>query len=119
MNAAEQHPDGDLSIAERKLLTGTVAGTLIDLRASTTTVTNPARGKRWGTSRQIRAGVLAELLTGMRRLNGNPPRAVKLRGARITGSLNLEAATLTCPLLLQDCYFDGPVNLDEAAAPAI
>jgi hypothetical protein len=42
-----------------------------------------------------------------------------LRGARITGGLDLEGAELTCPILLQDCWFEEPVNLCEARATAI
>src|SRR5207245_720176 len=38
---------------------------------------------------------------------------------RITGFLDLEATTLTCPLQLQDCYVDESVNLNEATAPSI
>ena len=82
-------------------------------------MTIPDQGATWDIGRQIRAALLAELLTGTSAPEGQPPRAMKLRGARITGSLDLEASTLACPLLLQDCYFDEPVNLDEATAPAI
>ena len=47
-------------------------------------------------------------------------RAVKLRGARITGTPRpRRQRTLTCALRLRDCYIDEPVNLDEATAPAI
>ena len=71
------------------------------------------RERAGAAGRQIRAELLVDLLTGTRLPDGKPPRAVKLRGARITGSLDLEAATLTCPLLLQDCYIDEPVILDR------
>ena len=42
---------------------------------------------------------------------------MRLRGLRIaSGRLDLEAATLRCPLHLEDCYLDGPgpVVLDYA-----
>lgn len=119
MSAAEQHPDQDLSPAERRLITGAATGTLTDLRASTTTISNPARGKRWGPGRQIRAGLLAELLTGVRRPEGNLPRAIYLCSARVVGYLNLEAAAVICPLWLQDCYIEEPVSFDEATARTI
>ncbi len=67
----------------------------------------------------MRAELLIELLCGTRHPDGRPLRAVKLRGARITGPLHLEAATITCPLLLHECYIGEPVNFDEAAASAI
>ncbi len=46
-------------------------------------------------------------------------RTVRLRGARITGRLDLEAVTLGCPLLMQDCHLEQPVNLNEARAPVV
>ncbi len=44
---------------------------------------------------------------------------MKLRGARITGPLDLEARTLACPLLLQECCIEEAVNLCEAIAPVV
>jgi hypothetical protein len=42
-----------------------------------------------------------------------------LAGARITGTLDLEATTLSCPLTLLGCYLERPINLDHARAPAL
>jgi hypothetical protein len=109
----------NLSDSERELLSAAVTGALIDLRASDAALHDPAQGMTWDLSRQIPAALLTELLTTTQHGDSKAPRAVKLRGARITGSLDLEAATISCPLLLQDCYFDEMVNLDEATAPAI
>jgi hypothetical protein len=108
-----------LSSIELKLLAGSVSGTLTDLRTGNAEADDPAAGNGWGADRQIRAELLVELLTGRRRSDSRSPFSIKLRAARITGSLNLEASTLTCPLLLQDCHIDEPVTLDEATAPAI
>lgn len=47
------------------------------------------------------------------------PRAVKLLEAHVVGPLNLEAATLRCPLRLDRCRFSEHVTLNEAAAPSI
>ena len=111
--------DGELRDAERKLLDAGVGGLLADLRPENADGNDTAQGASWDSSRQIRAGLLADLLTGILLPGGKHPRTVKLRGARITGSLDLEAATLTCPLWLWDCYLDEPVILDRATAPAI
>ena len=108
-----------LSGAERKVLAASVKGALTDLRTGKAEADDPANGAKWGVARRIRAELLIELLTAQRHPDGRPARAVKLIGARITGSLDLEAVSLTCPLLLQDCYIDEPVNLDEATAPAV
>jgi len=109
--------DENLSPAEQQMLTAAIIGALIDLQTGDAS-DDPAQGERWDTSRQIRATLLAELLTGKRH-GDKTARAVKLRGARITGPLDLEASTISCPLLLQDCYLDERVNLDEATAPSI
>jgi hypothetical protein len=112
-------PDDELSVTERKLLSAAVRGALVDLRTGDARLDDPAKGTGWGADRQIRAELLTELLTGTRYTNGKFPRAIKLRGARITGLLDLEASTLTCPLLLRECHIDKPVDLGEATAPVI
>jgi hypothetical protein len=63
--------------------------------------------------------LVTELLTGLRRPDGVQARAVRLRGARVSGTLDLEAARLECPLLLEDCFLERPVNLRDARAQAI
>jgi hypothetical protein len=107
-----------LSITERKLVRGVATGTVTDLQAGDTGL-DVAQGATWGTEQIVRASVLAELLTGRRTEGNDLLRAVKLRGARIVGPLDLEATELACPLLLQDCYLEEPVNLSEASAPAV
>jgi hypothetical protein len=104
---------------EQKLRAAAVTGALIDLRAGDAELDDPAQGMNWGAERQVRAELLVDLLTQTQRPDGKFPRAIKMRGARITGFLNLEAAALTCPLLLQYCRIDEQVNLNEATAPAI
>ena len=113
--------DEKLTAAERKLVDHVLAaGTIADMRARDAGLDDPACGKQTGgENRTVRAELLAGLLTTEQVLRGGRPRAVKLYGARITGPLTLEARTLTCPLLLQDCYIDEPADLSEATAPSI
>src|SRR5215469_755717 len=73
----------------------------------------------WGEERTIRAAVLRHLLiTDEWPID---PKGARLRGVRISGSLDLEAVTLRCPLILEDCYFDpdDPVCFDYATAPRV
>ena len=115
-----RRPDGGkLNPAERKLQTAVITGSVVDLQAGDIRLDDPSRGAGWGDGRAVGAQLLAKLLTDETASQGGRPRAVKLRGARITGSLNLEAAEVTCPLLLRDCYLDEPVNLSGASARAI
>jgi len=72
----------------------------------------------WGEERTVRAAVLRHLLIG----NDWPTdaRGVRLRGIRISGPLDLQAATLHCPLQLESCILDAQlVCLDQAAATVL
>jgi hypothetical protein len=105
--------DPELNDCERALIAAAETGQLVDRRTGDD---DPAGGAQWGPERTVRADLLYELLTGRREPE---PRAVVLRGARIVGALNLEAASLVCPLSLHGCFFDAAVNLNRAEAPAL
>lgn len=68
---------------------------------------------------EVRADFLASLLSGDRPTNGGRLKHVKLHGAHITGELNLEGCNLLCPLWLENCNFDEPINLAGAEASSI
>ena len=94
-------------------------GTLADLQVGDAGL-DVGPGSDWDADRQVRARMLVELLTGTRHSKAMTSRersscAVPVSPAPST----CEAADLACPLLLQDCHFDEPVNLSEATAPAI
>jgi hypothetical protein len=106
----------ELAEHEHDIVSAIEAGELVDLRVGEPRDDDPARGAVWGAARTVPARLLVELLTAALPPDSGRPRPVRVRGARITGSLDLEACTLTCPLLLQDCHLEEVVNLDEAAA---
>jgi hypothetical protein len=116
-------PASGLSDTEAKLVEAAAAGKFLTLRAGGIDLNNelhdPAAAPFWSDDHTIRAEVLAALLTGELRPSTRPPRYVMLRGAHITGSLNLMGATLACPVWLWDCDIDQPVNLNEATVPSI
>ncbi len=73
----------------------------------------------WGEDRAVRAVVLRYLLVENKwRADA---KGVRLRGVRVSGHLDLEAATLRCPLWLENCYLDAdePVSLDTATALSV
>jgi hypothetical protein len=109
----------ELTEPERAVWNATETGVLVELPIGAPAVDDPATGETWGEDRQIRAQLLYELLIGITGPTDVRPRAVKLAGARITGTLDLEAATLKCPLHLRGCSFERPINLQEAQAPAL
>jgi hypothetical protein len=109
----------ELTGPERQVVRAAGTGALVDLRTGTSKLDDPAEGGSWDAARTVRAEVLVELLTGTRDPAAGRVRAVKLCGARITGRLDLEAAALGCPLLLQDCHLEQLIDLSEARAPVI
>lgn len=109
----------DLSKAELEVVEAAGLGTEVDLQAGDWDIDDPVMADAWGEERVVRAEILAELLMGRREPDSGPLRAVKLRGARIDGALDLEAATLSCPLELRECWFEQPINLSETQAKVI
>jgi hypothetical protein len=90
-----------------------VPGKLVNLSVGDSEHDDPAHGATWDDARTVRAELLTELLTAERATSR--PRAIKIKGARITGPLDLEALALACPLLLRGCRIDEPINLDGAS----
>ena len=73
----------------------------------------------WTEERTVHVAVLRHLLVA-----GQWPvhaKGVRLRGVKISGLLDLEGATLRCPLSLDSCYLDSddPVCLDRATASRV
>ena len=106
---------GDLTDCERQLWRAVETGELVDLRSGNSELDDPDRGAEWGPERAVRSELLYELLVEYQPTS----RAVVLRGARISGGLNLEAARIACSLIFEGCFFAGPINLREAQAPAV
>lgn len=106
-------------LTDHTLLRAAMAGVLIDLNVDDPDLDDPAQGASWGADRTIRADVLVELLTSTRAPDNGRLRAVRLRGARITGTFDLRAAEIPCPLMLWNCYIEEPIYLREATAASI
>ena len=105
--------DGEATPSERRLLEA--AGALVDLQEGDPRRDDPARGRGWGSERTVRAAFLRDLLTDAAR----DIHMLRLRGARITGALDLEGVDLSCGVILQDCSFDEPARLRQTRAPVI
>lgn len=108
-----------LTEPEGRLVLAAVTGELADLQAGDPYVDDQVNASGWDSGRVVRAEVLADLLTGVRVPETGPIRAVRLRGARITGCLDLEDGELVCPLLLDSCALDEPVSLGGARAQSV
>ncbi|WP_405621841.1 membrane-associated oxidoreductase [Streptomyces sp. NBC_00076] len=69
-----------------------------------------AQGREWGPERTVRAAVLRALLLNGPRVDGEIP-ALKLSGARITGTLDLRYGTCDHAVRLSHCHFAGVPQL--------
>ena len=99
---------------EKKLWSAFRAGQQIDLRPNG----NGARNGRVGAhGPAVRAKRITEILRAEPR-PGHHAR-LTLRGARITGSLDLSHARIEHPIIFRDCVFDEPIVLAEARLGAL
>src|SRR4051812_3688690 len=105
--------------AESRIRRAAASGELVDLhpRLDDHFIARVSPGRRAGPD--VPAALIIELLATTQPSPATPHPAVRLCGATITGSLNLESTSLACPLLLQLCQFTEPVILDDATAPKL
>ncbi|MFG3493622.1 oxidoreductase [Streptomyces sp. NPDC047928] len=113
----EPHDDdvpGGLSPAELGMWQAFRIGATYDLSAGHPALDDPFSSRPWPPERSVRARVVALLL-----LDGPPARAgrvsaLKLRGVRITGTLDLAGGTVAPYVELQGCRFENEVVLPES-----
>lgn len=79
---------------------------------------DPELGPTWGPERTLPAERIYQLCCGTADLPIHP-KGVRIEGARIEGSLDLEDATLRCPLHLLSCYLPGKLCLDRARVKSL
>ena len=70
-----------------------------------------------GQRRVVRAEVIAALLVGAVPPDAGALAVVRIRGARITGRLDLGWARIAFSLIADGCYFEQGIDLTEATAP--
>jgi hypothetical protein len=94
-----------LGVAERALWAAFPHGGIVDLT-----------GRARAAARTIRAEVIAALLLGAAPAEAGRIAAVRLTGARITGTLDLGHGVIAVPLRLRGCELDGVIDLTGAKA---
>ncbi|MFJ4269133.1 membrane-associated oxidoreductase [Streptomyces coelicoflavus] len=122
----------DLTPAESRLWRAFASGADVDFRAAAGSTAadsdDPADGGTWGPERTVRASVLRSLLLDGPREEGRVA-ALSLAGARVTGQLDLQYATVDHPVRLRHCHFDEAprfygarlreLNLSESMLPGL
>ncbi|TDD68872.1 hypothetical protein [Actinomadura rubrisoli] len=109
----------DLTPSERLLWEAFPSGESIDLSSGDPALDDPGTSARWGHERFVRAEVLVALLVGAVEPEPGRVAAVRLGGARITGSLNLGHAEVHVPLALTGCSFDEAPHLYWASMNSV
>ncbi|MEU7854027.1 hypothetical protein [Nonomuraea sp. NPDC049141] len=91
----------ELSTAERRVWDAFPQGELVDFRTGKPDEDSPSAS--WGPERTIRAKVIAELLL---RDEPRQSQALRVKGARITGRLDLAHSTIAHPARFLSCDFE-------------
>ncbi len=112
-----QVPGRQLTSVEQSLVEHVDRGEWLDLAAGDEAVDEAAM-RSWGDSRTCRAAVIRDILRG--RLAADPdPHGLRLRGARITGRLDLEHLTTDVNLELNDCLLEEGVLAQDARLASV
>jgi hypothetical protein len=110
--ASKQFPD--LTESEKKLVHNLVLGSPADYCSQDQAKNDPKNSKDWGESRMIRAVFLRWLCSDERAIRNISGNGINIRGAKIDGELNLQAASIPLPLFFYRCATPGPVLLNSA-----
>jgi hypothetical protein len=108
----------DFEEPERLLWQAYPRGAWVDLRPGGA-AGDLAGAAGWGPDRVIRAEAIRELLLGAGPGEPGAAPAVRLRGARITGRLDLMGATVSCPLVCEYCVFEEELRFVEASTRTV
>jgi cytoskeletal protein CcmA (bactofilin family) len=109
----------NLSDAEQSLWKAFPGGEWVDLRAGNPAEDDVACGGDWGERRIIRAGVITGLLLGAAAPEPGQFPAVRLRGARVSGRLDVMGAAVAYALVCEGCYFDEVPRFVEATTKTV
>ncbi|QXJ22737.1 hypothetical protein AGRA3207_003791 [Actinomadura graeca] len=109
----------DLTPSERRLWDAFPRGESVDMSSGDPALDDPGGTAHWGHDRMVRAEVLVALLVGAVEPQPGQVAAVRLSGARITGSLNLGHAEVHVPLALTNCLFDEAPHLYWASMNSV
>jgi hypothetical protein len=109
----------DLSEPERLVWAAFARGEWVDLRAHDPAADDLARVAQAGPERVVRAEVITALLLGAGETEAGYAPGVRLRGARITGRLDLMGATVAWPLVCEFCAFDDEPRFVEASTKTV
>lgn len=109
----------DLSEAERAVWTAFGRGAWTDLRTGDPDADQLALAHAWPQSRVVRAEIIAALLLGAAGPQHGSAPALRLRGARITGRLDLTGATIDNAIVCEYCVFEDEPCFADATTKTL
>jgi hypothetical protein len=107
-----------MSKPERELRSKFPRGEWVDLRSGDAELDDPAHADRWGPDRTIRAEVMTALLLGDYQPAAGHFPAVRIRGACITGRLDLMGPR-SIALVCEGCRFEQELRFVEAVTRTV
>lgn len=110
---------GDLTVSESLLWKAFTRGAWADLRSGDPDADALAKVESWEPSRTVRAEVIRALLLGAGETEPGYVPGLRLRGARVTGRLDLMGATVAYALVCEHCHFDDELRLVEASTKTV
>ena len=102
------------SEAEKRLLAKTAKGKLAGYATDNPEQDKPECGANWEDNRTIRAEVIRAICLGAVKGLSVDPRGILIKGARITGKLDLSGVTIPFPLAFNACHFEEQIILSGA-----
>lgn len=117
--ACEQRPDIARSVQtnpkpfhmtspDSQIVQAAIAGKLLDFCMPGE---DKAPKAEWGEERTIDAAVIVQLCGTETPYGPIHPKGIHIRGARISGSLELEGKTIDIPLFFEQCWIEQPIQL--------
>ncbi|MBT2482580.1 membrane-associated oxidoreductase [Streptomyces sp. ISL-94] len=106
----------DLTPAERRVWEAFPRGEGVDFRESPDE--DASEGASWGPERTVRADVLRALLVNSPSVPGQVA-GLKIKGAKITGRLDLKYAAIEAPMRMRGCWFEHKPGLYGARLRAL
>jgi hypothetical protein len=112
-------PLKSLTPPERAVRAAFPLGEWVDLRQGRSGPDDPGRAQAWGPERNIRSEVIESLLLGTHGSSQGTAAALRLRGARISGRLNVTGSQLPFAIHFAGCRFDKPPDFAGAKTRTI
>ena len=110
---------GDLTESESLVWKAFTRGTWADLRSGNPDADALANVDSWAADRTVRAEVIRALLLGAGETEPGYFPGLRLRGARVSGRLDLMGATVAYALVCEHCHFDDELRLVESSTKTV